>query len=249
MRKIFAYECKRLLCNKFFFGLVLVTLFYGWQILDRVTILGVSHTAPFSPWSFGDYLSRMLPLLWIGALFFLTFFTSGAERRRAVLTSATPVRPSSYRLARCCAALAGTALLSLAVVLLAAAFYGRMFGWYGWSSLLLPAFITLAPPLIFALGSGWLLGRLRPWLLFVWMPLPVLLTALPLPEFLGLLNGGVFVNRPLTLGALDPAFSLSAGTVIAQCGLLLAGVALLTMRPQKTAARVSARWPRENRRA
>ena len=44
MRKIFLYECKRLLWNKFFAGLVLVLLFYGWQVLRRVTILGVSHT-------------------------------------------------------------------------------------------------------------------------------------------------------------------------------------------------------------
>ena len=73
MIKIFQYECKRLLWNKFFFGLLLILLFYGWQVLNSVTILGVSHTAPFSPWSFGDYLSRMIPLLWIGALFFLTF--------------------------------------------------------------------------------------------------------------------------------------------------------------------------------
>jgi len=72
LRKIFLYECKRLLWNKFFAGLVLVLLFYGWQVLRRVTILGVSHTAPFSPWSFGDFLSRMLPLLWIGALFIIS---------------------------------------------------------------------------------------------------------------------------------------------------------------------------------
>lgn len=93
MRKIFLYECKRLLWNKFFAGLVLVLLFYGWQVLRRVTILGVSHTAPFSPWSFGDFLSRMLPLLWIGALFFLTFFTSEKARRAAVLTDAAPLPP------------------------------------------------------------------------------------------------------------------------------------------------------------
>ena len=57
MRKIFGYECRRLLWNKFFLGLLLVILFYGWQVLNGVTVLGVSHTAPFSPWSFGDYLS------------------------------------------------------------------------------------------------------------------------------------------------------------------------------------------------
>ena len=100
MVKIFRYECKRLLWNKFFFGILAVTLFYGWQVLTGASILGVSHTAPFSPWTFGDYLSRLLPLLWIGVLFFLTFFTSGAERRAAVLTAATPVRPWQYALAR-----------------------------------------------------------------------------------------------------------------------------------------------------
>ena len=61
MGKIFQYECRRLLWNKFFGGLLLVLLFYGWQVLSRMTILGVSHTAPFSPWSFGDFLSRMVP--------------------------------------------------------------------------------------------------------------------------------------------------------------------------------------------
>ena len=69
--------------NKFFPGIALVLLFYGWQILDRITILGVAHTAPFSAWSYGDYLGYMLPLLWIGALFTLSFFTSGAEERRS----------------------------------------------------------------------------------------------------------------------------------------------------------------------
>ena len=70
---------------------------------------------------------RLLPLLWIGVLFFLTFFTSGAERRAAVLTAATPVRPWQYALARLGAALTGTVLQSLAVLLLSAVFYARMF--------------------------------------------------------------------------------------------------------------------------
>ena len=113
MIKIFQYECKRLLWNKFFFGLLLILLFYGWQVLNSVTILGVSHTAPFSPWSFGDYLSRMLPLLWIGTLFFLTFYTSPKARRAAVLMDATPMPPKQYALVRCAAALTGGVLLSL----------------------------------------------------------------------------------------------------------------------------------------
>ena len=227
MYKIFGYECRRLFCNRFFAGFVLALLFYGWQVLNRVTILGVSHTAPFSPWSFGDYLSRMLPLLWAGALFFLTFFTSAAERRRAALTQAVPVKPSVYGLVRCCAALTGTALLSLAAAVLAAVFYRSLFRWQDWGSLVLPGLLTLVPLLVFALGSGWLLGRLRAWLIFPWMLLPVLLAALPLPEALGLWNGSLFAKQPLELGILDPAFSLPGEAIAAQGILLLAGAALL----------------------
>lgn len=175
MGKIYRYECRRLLWNQFFVGLIAVLLCYGALVLRDVTILGVSHTAPFSPWSFGDYLSRMLPLLWIGALFFLTFFTSNKARRAAALTDAAPMLTARYTLARCAAAFTGTVMLALLCIVEAAVFYGRMFGWHDWGSLAFPALVTLLPPLVFALGSGWLLGRLKPWLLYVWMAAPVLL--------------------------------------------------------------------------
>ena len=234
MIKIFQYECKRLLWNKFFFGLLLILLFYGWQVLNSVTILGVSHTAPFSPWSFGDYLSRMLPLLWIGTLFFLTFYTSPKARRAAVLMDATPMPPKQYALVRCAAALTGGVLLSLLCMGEAAVFYGRMFGWYGWGSLLLPALATLLPALVFALGSGWLLGQIRPWLVYVWMAVPFLCMALPLPDALGIWNGHFFSKYPLALGTLDPAFSMPAAVLIVQCILLAAGIVLLMVRPARS---------------
>lgn len=233
MGKIFRYECRRLLWNKFFGGLLLVLLFYGWQVLSRVTILGVSHTAPFSPWSFGDFLSRMVPLLWIGSLFFLTFFTSGKARRAAVLTDAAPMEPRRYALARCGAALAGTGLLALVCLGEAALFYGRYFNWYGWCELMYPALVTLVPPLVFALGSGWLLGRLRPWLVYVWMLCPLISLALPLPEVFGLWNGSFFTQYPLTLGTLDPAFSMPAAVLLVQGMLLSAGIVLLGFVPKK----------------
>lgn len=229
MGKIYRYECRRLLWNQFFAGLAAVLLGYGALVLRGVTILGVSHTAPFSPWSFGDYLSRMLPLLWIGALFFLTFFTSPKARRTAALTDAVPMPPARFALARCAAAFTGTVILALLCIVEAAVFYGRMFGWYSWGSLAFPALATLLPPLVFALGSGWLLGRLRPWLLYIWMPLPLLLAVLPLPDTLGLWNGNFFTDYPLTLTTLDPAFVLPGDVVVAQIVQLATGVVLLVI--------------------
>ncbi len=224
MRKIFKYECKRLLCNKFFFGLLLVTLFYGWQVLNNVTIFGVSHTAPFSPWSFGDYLSRVIPMLWIGTLFFITFFTSPKARCAAALTDAALIMPVRYAAARCVSALVGSLLLSLACIAEAAVFYGGYFDWYGCGDMIGPAIISLPPVIIFALGSGWLLGRIKSWMVYVWMVIPSILITVPLPELMGILNGCFFTDYPLTIGTLDPAFSVPISVFLTQCSLMVIGL-------------------------
>lgn len=232
MIRIFQYECKRLLWNKFFFGILLILLFYGWQVLNGVTILGVSHTAPFSPWSFGDYLSRMIPLLWIGALFFLTFFTSQKAQRVTILTNATPVPIKQYTFARCAAAFAGTGLLCLACLIEAAVFYGQYFGWYRWGQLLFPALITFIPPLIFALGSGWLLGKYKSWLIYLWMLIPFLCMTLPLPNAFGIWNGSFFKEYPLSIETMDPSFTLPITVIIVQCILMILGIVLLVLDPR-----------------
>ena len=44
MIKIFRCECRRLLCNKFFIGLLAVLLFYAGQVFYAVALPGVAHT-------------------------------------------------------------------------------------------------------------------------------------------------------------------------------------------------------------
>ena len=58
MNKVIQYECKRLLWNKIFFGILIICLFLSFSLLHGEILMGVSNTAPFSPWSFGSYLSR-----------------------------------------------------------------------------------------------------------------------------------------------------------------------------------------------
>ena len=148
-----------------------------------------------------------------------------------VLTDATPVPPRRFGMIRCAAALSGTGLLALACLAEAAVFYAWYFDWHSWEELILPALVTLLPSLVFALGSGWLLGQVSPKLVYVWMTLPFLCMALPLPEPLGILNGSFFATWPLTLGTLDPAFSMPVSVIAVQCLLFLAGGVLLALRP------------------
>ena len=170
-----------------------------------------------------------MPLLWIGMLFFLTSLPHPMPGGRPSLTDAAPMPPKRYALARCAAALTGGALLTLLCMVEAAVFYGRMFHWYSWGSLLLPALVTLLPALVFALGQR-LAGRPNPALAGVCVDGgPFLLAALPLPEALGLWNGSFFTAYPMTLETLDPAFVLPVGVTVVQAVLLAAGTVLLIL--------------------
>ena len=227
MTKIFRYELRRLLWNKVFAGILVVSLFYSWLMLTGTIILGVAHTAPFSPWSFGYYLSQILPMICLGELFFVTFFTSGPERRTAVITEATPVDRKAYTLVRCGAVLTATTLLILCVIAMGVGFYIRFFHWTAFSGFIAPALLTLVPAVLFCLGVGWCLGRVHPALVYVLMPVPILLSFLPLPQAADFSMGAFFAGYPLSLDMLDPAFSLPASVL---CGrLLYAAVGLIVL--------------------
>ena len=92
-------------------------------------------------------------------------------------------------------------------------------------ALLPAALLALVPALALALGGGWLLGRARPWLLWLWAALPFVLMVLPLPQALSMLNGSFFSAYPASLDALDPAFALPGGVLAAQILLLATGAA------------------------
>lgn len=225
--KIYRYELKRLLFNKFFIGILAVTLFYAYQVLTLEVVRGISHTAPFSAWSFGYYLARVLPLVCIGELFFLTFFVSKAEKRVAVLTNATPVNERRYLLTRSLAALTGTALLAGAVLVLGVLFLYRLFGPQAYGALVLPAVLVLLPAILFCMGLGWLLGRAHPAGVYGAMVLALLLSVAPLPIEAGFSLSAFFAKMPLSTSMLDPAFAAPPAMLLMRLCYLLLGLGAL----------------------
>ena len=227
MTKLFRYELRRVLCSKLFFVVLLVCLGFGCLTLTTVTVRGTAHTAPFSPWSFGDYLSRLLPLLCLGELCLVGVFTSRRERAVQTITCAAPVDPARYALVRWLAVLAGTVILWLAVIALALGFYGSLFGRLDYSGLILPALLTLLPPTVFCLGAGLALGRRSPALVYAVMGGVLLLCWLPLPQGLAFSLGGFFAQYPLELDHLDPMFSMTANLAGGRCLWFTAGAGIL----------------------
>lgn len=224
MNKIFGYELRRLLWSKLFWGVLLVALGYGWLTLTGTIILGVAHTAPFSAWSFGYYLSRLLPLVCLGELLFVACFTSKKELQIRPLTQATPVNQRQYLIMRCGAVLVCTFLLCLGVAALAVGFYVWLFGWMNYAELIMPALLTLFPSVLFCLGAGFVLGQIRPLLVYLLMAAVFLLAVLPLPIPVSFSPGSFFSQYPLTVSTFDPAFSISETFLIGRSLWCLAGI-------------------------
>lgn len=215
-----------MLWNKLFFGILLVALGYGWLTLTGSVIRGIAHTAPFSPWSFGYYLSQTLPLICLGELFFLAFFSSKEERLLRPLTEATPVRQRQYMALRCGAVLTATILLCLCVTALAIGFYASLFGGMNYGELFWPALLTLLPPILFCLGAGLALRQLHPALIYALMAAVFFLSVAPLPPAVSFSLNTFFTQYPLTVGTLDPAFSVPANVAVSKIIVVFIGLAL-----------------------
>lgn len=84
MNRIFKYELKRLIINKFFLGLLIISALYSHEIMRGDIILGISNTAPFSGWSYGTYLAKVLPILLVTLLFLYLFFIKTGKERTGV---------------------------------------------------------------------------------------------------------------------------------------------------------------------
>jgi len=227
--KILVYELKRLLLNKFFFTLTVISGLYGYIILSSDIIVGVAYTAPFSPWSYGMYLARVLPLLLITLLFFITFLYSEQEKGVKQLTFATPVNLSRYCLVKCSAIAAGFLLISLFVVLISLVFYARVFRFFGFDAFVIPILITLIPGFLFIFGAGLLTGSVRSNVLYVLMIAVLLLGFFQLPHFFDIYGGNLFGAYPLALPVGtdgEPAFSLPVSFIAGKVFFSLAGIML-----------------------
>jgi len=213
--------------NKFFLALTLITGLYSYMVLSREIIIGVAYTAPFSPWSYGAYLARVLPLLMITLLFFITYIHSNQEKQVKQLTFATPIDPYKYGIVKCSAMAAGFFAISLFAIILSMAFYAMLFRFYNFGSFFIPIVITLLPCLFFILGLGLLVGSIQANILYALMLAALLPGSLPFPKFFDLYGGNLFASYPLALPVgLDgePPFTLPVSFILGRFFFTAAGV-------------------------
>ncbi|WP_304507405.1 hypothetical protein [Anaerotignum sp.] len=228
--KLFKYELRRNLCNKFFVGLLIITFLYSYQVMGGEIVLGTANTAPFSLWSFGMYLSRMLPILLITLLFFVSFLYSRQEQEVRRITETTPMDQKQLGLLRCCAIMVGFVCISVVSVGVSLWFYAVNFRYTDFSHFLLPVLLTLIPAMLFFLGIGVIIGKIHPAFIYMLMPLVFLLGYLPMPNALDLFGSSFFQKMPLSLpmgAGGEPAFTVPFSVWIGKTMYAAIGVFLI----------------------
>lgn len=227
MKKIFYYELKRLLYQRFFLALFLLVLIYSWNVMETEILLGVANTAPFSGWSYGVFAARVAPLLLIGLLFFLTIRHHPQAQKTELLISATPVSPVRLALIRQLALCLGFLLLSGAAITVSWFFYGIYFHFYAFDDLLWPFCVTLLPTAILIWGLGLWVAQIHRGFLFGLMLLLLLWGYLPVPQVFDLYGAGFYWQYPLSVSVVEPAFTPPVSFYsVRSCYVLLGGLFL-----------------------
>ncbi|MDR0497402.1 MAG: hypothetical protein LBH42_07295 [Treponema sp.] len=236
MSKIFYYELKRLLFNKFFFCLFFINGFFAWYTLTTDTIAGIAHTAPFSPWSFSAYLATIMPIVILTVLFLLSFYYSKKEKQVKTLTCATPVNTIHYALVRMAVIALGFLLLSVLIIGMSVFFYAFFFEFYKYTVFIMPCLITILPCFVLILGLGMILGRVNTGLLYALMLVSLAMNFIQLPGAFDFFGKRFYSSTPMSmLLAADgePAFVLSGTFLAARAFYFVIGTIILIVGVQK----------------
>lgn len=229
MNKIFYYELKRLIFNKIFIGLLIVNGVYAWYLLTTDIIAGIAYTAPFSAWSFGAYLGKVMPFSILTILFLLSFYYSKKQKSVETLTAQTPISPAQFLMIRSAALLVCFLLICILVVGLSLFFYIRFFDFHKFFDFLLPAVLILPSCFAFAVGIGWLAGRIHQAVLYLLMLIAFAASFSNIGGAFDFFGAGYFGSYPLSLPVDsfgEPAFDVGAAFYAARLMYFTGGVIL-----------------------
>ena len=224
--KVFLYELRRLLINKFTAGFVAMIGFYSYWIMQNETILGTANTAPFSSWSFGVYLTRVLQLMLAALLFFISFLYSKQAQAVNILIDVTSVKVVHYRFLRYGTVAAAFFFLTLIPIGYAFWFYGVTFRFTEFQTLIGPLIFVIFPTFLLTMGLGILGGRIHPVIVFVLMALVLLISFVPLPNWFDFFGSAFLTSYPTQADRLDPDFYVSALQLISKVLCTAAGIVL-----------------------
>ncbi|QOR36048.1 hypothetical protein IMX26_04330 [Clostridium sp. 'deep sea'] len=229
MRKktIFYYELKRLVCSWSYLLLLAVVLFYCQRLLHSAVIFGTMFTAPFSQWTFCNYISSVMSLLLILLLALCAQQFTPSERGAMSIINATPMPVRMFKVIRYSAIACAFMMVAVLPIIICFAFYWFTFDYTAFGSLIVSALTLLLPSTILVFGIAMLLGNKKTVLLHIMLIVVLIIGVfgVSLPAHIDII--GSSVTQPLYAGTYD--FSFTLAFVVARIAFSLAGIACIIM--------------------
>lgn len=214
--------------------MVLIESLFACYILVRFVSVGTDGTAPFSKWTYSEFLSLIGPFLSvILVLLCMSVFSEKEAAVRNIIFSA-PLSETKYYLLKASAITAVFLFAASLPILLSFVYYAHYFNFYAYAEFVQPLLLFLLPSQVFVLGLALAAGKINSRLLY---PL------LPLVLFLGFFNprfpvwvdifGNNFLSWPLRwyLGVMEGPipYTLPVYFLYSRLIFLFMGVALLAL--------------------
>lgn len=232
MTKIFKYELKIILLKPYVFAMTVITLLYAYYKLTSDTIMGVSDTAPFSGWSFGDYMGDVNLISMLVTLFIMATLFSKQQKKVSILTDVTGFPVRSRMLIRNVIIGGFFILNNLLIFILGCGFLGALFGVIYPAVYIADWLLITIPSLLVILGVGNLLGKINPVLIYVFMAVLIVMSFV-LSEYAIDINGANYytiVSSALeTLKGGETPFTITPSFLFTRLVYLILGIVSLAM--------------------
>lgn len=225
--KVFAYEIRRMLFSREYLLLTLALLAYSLFLIRSRVLFGTGYTAPFSLWTFADYVSSTMVLALILLVAMCSKLFTETEIQASSILRSTPTSYGVYRSLR----LASITLLYLLSVGLSAGacyvYYVSVFGETSWLPLARVWGLLVVPSSVFVLGITLIAGS------YSWGWIQIVLAGLlsleifriPLPEMFDI-RGASLLSA---LQSSDQPFAMTVSFVLGRCLISGVGVALVVL--------------------
>jgi hypothetical protein len=137
----------------------------------RNIIRGTYNTAPFSKWSYSEFIAVTNPFLLIIVILLCISVFSEKEVSVKRIVYAAPISQGKYYSLKALSITVVFMITAAIPIIMSFIYYSILFDYHGYAAFINPIILFLFPPFIFILGLSMVLGKINVKLLYVLLPI------------------------------------------------------------------------------
>lgn len=174
------YEIRKLIFTKKYFYMMLLLIIWTVDILMRLIINGFRHTAPFSQWSYTEFINLVSPILLMILILLCTSIFSEREKAVRSIIYSTPIAEAKYYMMKGSAITIVFIITAAIPILISFVYYVFLFEYTQYQYFIVPILLFMIPCSVFIFGLSIVLGRISGKLLYALAPLTFIMGTLNL---------------------------------------------------------------------